>query len=566
MDEITTRCPASAARKCSHRRLALRERARRSWSSPSRGSRRSGRCRSARPCRARRSRSRGRARRARRRSSAKTLEHRVVVVDVELPHRDRMVGYLRRELGRAARPADRVRRAHSARSRPSAANWRAISAPSPELAPVIRIRRRRVSSREAASRRSPARCWTWALRDPCAVAATAAGRSTPVWSASRNTPYPSSPRRIGQSGPGRNGLRPRLVSVDTVDGQRAEQRLQLEQQRGHGRVQLARRPRSARRACSIRRHGREPISSYAPPAGRCGEVHDARTAARLRVGVIGAGRVGSALGAALRPRRPRRRRRERGVRASRAPAPSACCPARRSCRRTRSIAAADFVLLAVPDDTLRPLVAGLADTGAWREGQLLAHTAGAKGLAVLDPAAARGVARDGAASGDDLRRPARGRRPARRRRRSVSPRPTSCAWSPSRSSSRWAASRCGCPSRRVRSITPRCRSARITWSRWSTTRSRCSTAPASTARPAAARPAAVGVAGQRAAAARRGADRAGRARRRRDAAAAPRGRCPTRAPELLDSYLAMARRTAERAHATGQLDDARLAAVLDALA
>ena len=55
------------------------------------------------------------------------------------------------------------------------------------------------------------------------------------------------------------------------------------------------------------------------------------------------------------------------------------------------IAAADFVLLAVPDDALRPLVAGLADTGAWREGQLVAHTSGAQGIGVLDPAAARGV-------------------------------------------------------------------------------------------------------------------------------------------------------------------------------
>ncbi len=55
------------------------------------------------------------------------------------------------------------------------------------------------------------------------------------------------------------------------------------------------------------------------------------------------------------------------------------------------IAAADFVLLSVPDDALRPLVAGLADTGAWREGQLVAHTSGAQGIGVLDPAAARGV-------------------------------------------------------------------------------------------------------------------------------------------------------------------------------
>jgi predicted short-subunit dehydrogenase-like oxidoreductase (DUF2520 family) len=36
-------------------------------------------------------------------------------------------------------------------------------------------------------------------------------------------------------------------------------------------------------------------------------------------------------------------------------------------------------------------VAGLAATGAWQEGQLVAHTSGAQGISVLDPAAARGV-------------------------------------------------------------------------------------------------------------------------------------------------------------------------------
>jgi len=55
------------------------------------------------------------------------------------------------------------------------------------------------------------------------------------------------------------------------------------------------------------------------------------------------------------------------------------------------VALADFVLLAVPDDALRALVAGLAATGAWRGGQLVGHTSGAQGIGVLDPAAARGV-------------------------------------------------------------------------------------------------------------------------------------------------------------------------------
>src|SRR5206468_2114946 len=46
---------------------------------------------------------------------------------------------------------------------------------------------------------------------------------------------------------------------------------------------------------------------------------------------------------------------------------------------------------AVPDDTLAGLVAGLAETGAWRRGQLLFHTSGAHGLAVLAPAERAGV-------------------------------------------------------------------------------------------------------------------------------------------------------------------------------
>jgi predicted short-subunit dehydrogenase-like oxidoreductase (DUF2520 family) len=49
------------------------------------------------------------------------------------------------------------------------------------------------------------------------------------------------------------------------------------------------------------------------------------------------------------------------------------------------------VVLAVPDDTLPGLVAGLAETGVWRAGQLTFHTSGAHGLAVLAPAEAAGV-------------------------------------------------------------------------------------------------------------------------------------------------------------------------------
>jgi predicted short-subunit dehydrogenase-like oxidoreductase (DUF2520 family) len=112
--------------------------------------------------------------------------------------------------------------------------------------------------------------------------------------------------------------------------------------------------------------------------------------ARLRVGVIGAGRVGSTLGAALARAgheisgvvavsAESRRRAERWL------------PGAPVLPTDEVVTGADLVLLAVPDDALRPLVAGLAQTGAWRPGQLVAHTSGAHGLAALDAAAARGV-------------------------------------------------------------------------------------------------------------------------------------------------------------------------------
>lgn len=112
--------------------------------------------------------------------------------------------------------------------------------------------------------------------------------------------------------------------------------------------------------------------------------------ARLRVGVVGAGRVGSVLGAALA-------RAGHDVVAVSAVSAASRARARRLLPGVavrpvdETVAAADVVLLAVPDDALRPVVAGLADTGGWRAGQLVAHTSGAHGIGVLDAAAARGV-------------------------------------------------------------------------------------------------------------------------------------------------------------------------------
>jgi predicted short-subunit dehydrogenase-like oxidoreductase (DUF2520 family) len=121
-------------------------------------------------------------------------------------------------------------------------------------------------------------------------------------------------------------------------------------------------------------------------AGLAGREHPAR----LDVGVIGAGRVGTALAVALR---------RAGHRITAASAVSSA--SRERVDRYLSgtvvlqpadvVAAADLVLLTVPDDALAGLVAGLAATGAPLAGRMLAHTSGRHGLAVLEPATELGA-------------------------------------------------------------------------------------------------------------------------------------------------------------------------------
>jgi predicted short-subunit dehydrogenase-like oxidoreductase (DUF2520 family) len=112
--------------------------------------------------------------------------------------------------------------------------------------------------------------------------------------------------------------------------------------------------------------------------------------ARLRVGVVGAGRVGPALAAAL------------SMAGHRPVAASGVSDASRRRAETllpgvplvapdEVLARAELVLLTVPDDALPALVAGLAETGAIRPGQLLVHCSGRYGTAVLDPALRAGA-------------------------------------------------------------------------------------------------------------------------------------------------------------------------------
>jgi len=112
--------------------------------------------------------------------------------------------------------------------------------------------------------------------------------------------------------------------------------------------------------------------------------------ARLRVGVIGAGRAGVVLGAAL----ARAGHRLTGVSAvsdasvRRAAAMLPGVPVRRP---PAVLADADLVLLTVPDDALPGLVNGLAATEAPVAGRLLAHASGRYGIGVLDAATRRGA-------------------------------------------------------------------------------------------------------------------------------------------------------------------------------
>jgi predicted short-subunit dehydrogenase-like oxidoreductase (DUF2520 family) len=107
--------------------------------------------------------------------------------------------------------------------------------------------------------------------------------------------------------------------------------------------------------------------------------------ARLDVGVVGSGRVGAVLGAALR-RAGHKVVAASGVSdASRARA-AALLPGVPLLPVEEVVGRAELVLLAVPDDALTDLVAGLASTRGWQAGQLVVHTSGRHGLEVFEAA------------------------------------------------------------------------------------------------------------------------------------------------------------------------------------
>lgn len=111
--------------------------------------------------------------------------------------------------------------------------------------------------------------------------------------------------------------------------------------------------------------------------------------ARLKVGIISAGRVGTALGVALEDA-------EHVVVACSAISSASRQRAQRRLPDTRVLPvdevarAAELLILAVPDTELAGLVVGLAATSAVTPGAIVVHTSGANGIGVLAPLAAQG--------------------------------------------------------------------------------------------------------------------------------------------------------------------------------
>jgi len=106
--------------------------------------------------------------------------------------------------------------------------------------------------------------------------------------------------------------------------------------------------------------------------------------ARLKVGIISAGRVGTALGVALE-------RADHVVVACSAVSHASRQRAQRRLPDTPVVApqdvaaGAELLLLAVPDSELAGLVSGLAATSSVRPGTIVVHTSGANGVGVLAP-------------------------------------------------------------------------------------------------------------------------------------------------------------------------------------
>lgn len=112
--------------------------------------------------------------------------------------------------------------------------------------------------------------------------------------------------------------------------------------------------------------------------------------ASLSIGVVGAGRVGAVIAAALRAA-------GHGVAAVAGESDASrtriatLLPGVPIAKPTAVARSCDLLLLTVPDDMLSNVVVQLTASGAIHEGQYVVHTSGRHGLAVLEPAARVGA-------------------------------------------------------------------------------------------------------------------------------------------------------------------------------
>jgi len=119
-------------------------------------------------------------------------------------------------------------------------------------------------------------------------------------------------------------------------------------------------------------------------------MNPAERSGRLGIGIIGAGRVGPVLGAALAGAGHAlvgvaaisEESRERA---------DAMLPGVPILEIPQLIERSELVILAVPEPELAGLVEGLAATRTWQAGQLVLHTAPGVGVSVLAPALAQGA-------------------------------------------------------------------------------------------------------------------------------------------------------------------------------
>ncbi|WP_027644297.1 Rossmann-like and DUF2520 domain-containing protein [Salinispora oceanensis] len=132
------------------------------------------------------------------------------------------------------------------------------------------------------------------------------------------------------------------------------------------------------------------MSASLPPRP-ADQAVDAPIPRSLTIGVIGVGRVGAVLAAALAAAGHRVVAAAGGSAASRARMALLLADVPRRPATSVACTATDLLLVAVPDDALAGVVAGLAEAGALRPGQVVAHTSGAHGLAVLAPVVGAGA-------------------------------------------------------------------------------------------------------------------------------------------------------------------------------